>query len=147
MKQTEEYTSSLVKAIMQGFGASQRPRGLTLPAGRHARRVLQTEVEVMPTSNNSGALSPEDQQDLSTIRAAVSKLHTNLGHPSNQALARAIRLTGGSDLAISCALELKCSVCDRLQTPSNPAHLPGKIREAKHFGDLVAIGLFTLADS
>ena len=37
-------------------------------------------------------------------------------------------------------------MCDRLQTPNNPAHMPGGIREAKDFGDTVAIDLFSLAD-
>ena len=46
---------------------------------------------------------PEAAQDESTLRAAIAKLHTNLGHPSNEALARAIRLTGGSDAAIALA--------------------------------------------
>ena len=40
----------------------------------------------------------------------------------------------------------KCPVCQRLREPSNPAHLPGRIRRYKDFGECVAIDLFELAD-
>ena len=56
-------------------------------------------------------------EDEAAILAAVKQLHTNLGHPSNVALARAIRLTGGSDLAVKTALNFRCTVCYRLREP------------------------------
>ena len=88
---------------------------------------------------------PDCAEDEKGIRVAIAKLHANLGHPSNQALARAVRLTGGSDLAISTALA-QCSTCMRLNQPRNPAHMPGALKEARDFGEYVAIGLFSLAD-
>ena len=46
------------------------------------------------------------------------ELHVNLGHPSNDALARAIRLSGGSDDAIQAAFKVRCTVFERLTEPS-----------------------------
>ena len=59
------------------------------PRRRKVRQILASEA--LPVAKEP---KPEDLDDLPTIRAAVKKLHTNLGHPSNQSLARAIRLKG-----------------------------------------------------
>ena len=69
---------------------------------------------------------------------------TNLGHPSNHALARAIRVTGGSAAAVRAALQLRCDVCESQQHPG--PHLPARLRTDREFGDTVAIDLFVLAD-
>ena len=47
----------------------------------------------------------EEMSDEATLKTSIAKLHTNLGHPANEALARAIRLTGGSDTAVGLALK------------------------------------------
>ena len=91
------------------------------------------------------AAAPADADEI-TLKQAIAKLHTNLGHPSNTSLARAIRLTGGSDLAVSLALAHRCPVCYRLQQPGNAAHLPASLRKAREFGEVLSIDLFTLAD-
>ena len=88
----------------------------------------------------------EREEDVKAIKMAISKLHTNLGHPSSHALARAIRLTGGSDLAIASALAHKCPVCDRLKSPSNPLSVPGSLEGAREFNKVLAIDLFSLGD-
>ena len=49
-------------------------------------------------------------------------------------------------MTISTALSHYCATCARLQTPNNPAHLPGSLKHARDFGELVAIDLFSLAD-
>ena len=41
------------------------------------------------------------------LRKIVAQLHVNLGHPSNDALVRAIRLSGGSDEAIHAAFKVR----------------------------------------
>ena len=76
---------------------------------------------------------------------AIKTLHSNLGHPSSRTLARAIKLSGGSDEAVQAALSYRCPVCVRLKEPkpANPAKLS---KRWKHFGDMVAVALFTLAD-
>ena len=51
-------------------------------------------------------VTPVDQTQQgedANLRKIVAQFHVNLGHPSNDALARAIRLSGGSDDAIQAA--------------------------------------------
>ena len=60
-------------------------------------------------------MTPVDQTQQSedaNLRKIVAQLHVNLGHPSNEALARAIRLSGGSDDAILAALKVRCTVAN-----------------------------------
>ena len=76
--------------------------------------------------------------------ASLRQMHTNLGHPSNHALARAIRVTGGSAAAVRAALQLRCDVCES-QHPGS--HLPARLRTDREFGDTVAIDLFVLAEN
>ena len=66
-------------------------------------------------------MSPVDQTQQgedAKLCMIVSRLHVNLGHPSNDDLARAIRLSGGSDDAIQAAVKVRCTVCERLTEPS-----------------------------
>eukprot|EP00974_Lingulodinium_polyedra_P101636 9843243-Lingulodinium_polyedra.AAC.1 len=98
------------------------------------------------------AVAPEDVlaavPDLERLhlKRAVAKLHTNLGHPGNAALARAVRLSGGSDAAIAAATMHHCPTCLRLQEP--PPAMPASLRDKwREFNDCVAIDLFTLTDA
>ena len=53
-------------------------------------------------------MTPTDQaQEDANLRKIVAQLHVNLGHPSNDALAKAIRLSGGSDEAIQALLKFR----------------------------------------
>ncbi|CAE8719458.1 unnamed protein product [Polarella glacialis] len=87
---------------------------------------------------------PMPIEDEAIVGAAVKQLHTNLGHPENRSLARAIRLTGGSHLAIKTALDFQCPVCKRI---AEPKPTPSRsLRRWQNFGDCVAVDLFSLAD-
>jgi len=72
------------------------------------------------------------------------QLHVNTGHPANDSLARAIRVTGGSQRAVDMALNLYCEVCAAHQRPL--PHLPGRIKLDRDFSDSIGVDLFTLAD-
>ena len=71
-------------------------------------------------------------------------MHTNLGHPSNHALTRAIRVTCGSTAALSAAPQLRCNVCESQHHPG--PHWPARLRTDGEFGDTAAIDLFVLVD-
>ena len=79
-----------------------------------------------------------------TLRSAVMQIHVNTRHPSNDSLARAIRVTGGSQRAVEMALNLHCEVCAARRRP--PPRLPGRIRLDGDFNDSIGVDLFTLAD-
>ena len=92
-------------------------------------------------------MTPTDQaqEEDANLRKIVAQLHVNLGHASNDALARAIRLSGGSDDAIQAALKVRCTVCERLTEPSPvPA---ASLRRWSEFGQCVALDLFMFADT
>ena len=77
------------------------------------------------------------------MHSAVKHLHSELGHPANRSLARAIRLSGGSDEAVQLALHLKCEICDRRASPA--PIVKAKLNEIlEPFAD-IAIDLFELA--
>ena len=102
----------------------------------------------MPSSSIRDALEndvPDEPASGHQLLLAVKTLHSNLGHPGPRALARAIRLSGGSDEAVSATLSYKCPSCARLREPKpvNPARLNDRWCD---FGDLVCVDLFNLAD-
>ena len=100
-----------------------------------------TRVRVRPRDQPESDLTTEEERRLI---ASLRQMHTNLGHPSNHALARAIRVTGGSAAAVRAALQLRCDVCESQQHPG--PHLPARLRTDREFGDTAAIDLFVLAD-
>ena len=90
------------------------------------------------------AKGPDDEMSLGDLNNAVIKLHSELGHPHNRALARAIRLAGGSDRAVAAALRLACDVCARRREPQ-PV-LKAKLHTSSEPWTSVAVDLFELAD-
>ena len=96
-----------------------------------------TRVRVRPRDQPEPDLTTKEERRLI---ASLRQMHTNLGHPSNHALARAIRVTGGSAAAVRAALQLRCDVCESQQHPG--PQLPAD----REFGDTAAIDLFLLAD-
>ena len=77
------------------------------------------KMEVVPDK----VLSEEESRILD---ASLRQMHTNLGHPGNDSLARAIRVTGGSNEAVKRSLSLRCDICEQMRGP--PPHLPGRLR-------------------
>ena len=84
------------------------------------------------------------QGEDANLRKIVAQLHVTFGHPSNGALARAIRLSGGSDDAIQAALKVRCTICERLTEPS--LVLAASLRRWTEFGQCVVLDLFMFAD-
>ena len=114
--------------------------------------------EVMPTEDGNGnetVVEATDEKGPATSRrvrgpmravlAAIRKLHIQLGHPENRRLARAIRVSGGSETAVSAALAYKCETCEKLKQPppANPASIATVDLQAF---DRVGVDLFMLAD-
>ena len=100
-----------------------------------------TRVRVRPRDQPEPDLTTEEERRLV---ASLRQMHTNLGHPSNHTLARAIHVTGGSAAAVRAALQLRCDVCESQQHPG--PHLPARRRTDREIDDTAAIDLFVLAD-
>ncbi|CAK0887844.1 unnamed protein product, partial [Prorocentrum cordatum] len=79
-----------------------------------------------------------------TLRGAVAKMHADQGRPGNRALARAIRLAGGSKYEIAAALVHHCPACIKLAAP--PSTAASSLRDLwGECGDCLAIDAFELA--
>ena len=48
------------------------------------------------------------------IRNQVAKLHSTLGHPSNERMARMLKLQGAKSDVVQAARDLRCEVCSRI---------------------------------
>ena len=101
-KRSERYTPLIVKRLITGLLAPSTRRAIV----ERSRDVLENDVPDEPASGHQ-------------LLLAVKTLHSNLGHPGPRALARAIRLSGGSDEAVSAALSYKCPVCQASRTPAS----------------------------
>ena len=104
-------------------------------------------LEALPAHVGRQEAEQEPAESTLALRRAVEKLRTDFGHLGSRNLARAVRLSGGSDAATNAALHYRCPVCERVPAPANPAHLPGSILRAQDFNESVAIGMFELADT
>ena len=76
--------------------------------------------------------------------ASLRQMHTNLGHRSDHALARGIRVTGGCAAAVRAALQLRCDVCVSQQ--HRGPQLLARLRTDGKFGGEAAVDLFVLPD-
>ena len=149
LSSTELYTPEMTKNIVRYFVSGSVPQTLLVQIQQNHHEVLAGErhrAEVAPDGTVRHEVSgPQDDVESPELTRAVSRLHVDLAHPANDALARAIRLAGGTDAAIKTALKLRCAVCDRLR---EPATVPkASLRKWKEFGECVAIDLFSLGDS
>ena len=68
-----------------------------------------------------------------SVRNQVAKLHANLGHPSNDRLARMLKLQGARTEVVQAARDLRCEVCSRihppLSAPKSSAKAPERFNE------------------
>ena len=85
---------------------------------------LATRVRVRHRDQPEPDLTTEEER---SFFASLRHMPTNWGHPSNHALARGIRVTGGSAAAVRAALQLRCDVCESQQHPG--PHLPARLTE------------------
>ena len=79
------------------------------------------------------------------IRAALTRLHQNLGHPAVHDLVRHLRLAGAEGAVISAAKSLRCDVCHRCQRTAAPR--PASLPTMLDFNQVVAVDVFHAFDS
>ena len=73
------------------------------------------------------------QELLEQARRAITRIHTNLGHPQNSTLAKMISDAGGSEETIKCATRYPCSVCKRMSRPR--LRRPVSVPRTRQFND------------
>ena len=67
------------------------------------------------------------------VKNVLRRVHTNLGHPSQQALVRYLAQAGASSAALQGAKHLKCAVCERTKPPQQAR--PAKAIQSRRFND------------
>ena len=137
----QKVPETLVSEIVRPSPEAAELLSVSAPVAAAATRVRVDPSEDVVMTPTDQAQRDED----ANLRKIVAQLHVNLGHPSNDALARAIRLSGGPDDAIQAALKVRCTVCERLTEPSPvPA---ASLRRWTVFGQCAALDLFMFADN
>ena len=102
----QKVPETLVSEIVRPSPEAAELLSVSAPLAAAATRVrVDPSGDVMMTT-----IDQAQQGEDTNLRKIVSQLHVNLGHPSNDALARAIRLSGGSDGAIQAAFKVRCTV-------------------------------------
>ena len=79
------------------------------------------------------------------LKLAIKRVHENLGHASQPALLRALRIARASEVAIKAARLFRCPECPRLREPRHPR--PSKLPIANEFDIMIGIDIFNVKDS
>eukprot|EP00435_Cladocopium_sp_Y103_P022606 s1610_g5.t1 len=132
-KSEEASTDSPMEPLSKPDGTGAKPSEPSSPAPVDMNP--PTPTEGLPTSNAVPSVSPPEisrhQQGFRFLslpkweQQTILRIHKNLGHPSNDRLARALQLSGARPDMVQAAMELKCSVCALTSPPkhSRPATL------------------------
>ncbi|CAK0836533.1 unnamed protein product [Prorocentrum cordatum] len=76
------------------------------------------------------------------VRSHLRRLHQNLGHPSNDDLARNLRLNGADDALVRGAKHLRCATCNRTK-PAAGSHRVSRLSPVGGFNDELGVdGLY-----
>ena len=106
----QKVPETLVSEIVRPSPEAAEPLNVSAPLAAAA-----TRVRVGPSGDV--VMTPVDQTQQgedANLCKIVAQLYVNLRYPSNDALAKAIRLPAGSDEAIQAALKVRYTVCERL---------------------------------
>ncbi|CAK0825635.1 unnamed protein product, partial [Prorocentrum cordatum] len=76
------------------------------------------------------------------VRSHLRRLHQDLGHPSNDDLARNLRLNGADDALVRGAKHLRCATCNRTK-PAAGSHRVSRLSPVGGFNDELGVdGLY-----
>ena len=84
----------------------------------------------------------QSSSDSLQTRRQISRIHENMGHPSNRTLVRVLRLGGGKRRFILAAAKHSCGACEAQKRPAGPI-----VSRSPHFfvfNDVVGLDLFFL---
>jgi hypothetical protein len=105
-------------------GDEHPQRDTTSTASVPKTECVPSEINRQEQGSQFQALPKWEQSQLLTI-------HKNLGHPSNERLARALQSNGQRPEMVKAALELKCSICANSTGPKHQR--PGRLKPLLDF--------------
>eukprot|EP00435_Cladocopium_sp_Y103_P058196 s1061_g20.t1 len=127
-----QYTPAFVEAVLRTIPQYVRAIEASLVQVDEHEDLSDDVIECCAAHRE--ALQSDDDDN---IRRALSKLHKNLGHPSNENLVRILRHGQASDRAVELARTHSCDFCRANAKPHVP--LPSQTSRATQFNQLVGI--------
>ena len=79
------------------------------------------------------------------LKLAIKRVHENLGHASQAAMLRALRIAKASETAVKACRLFRCAECPRLLEPKHPR--PSKLPFVNEFNVVIGIDVLTEKDS
>ena len=111
-------------------GEVRSPRVTTTPDSERPEQLVHREVCRHDQGTYFHALPKWEQNQLIQI-------HKNLGHPSNERLAKALQANGQRPEMVKAALELKCGICAASSAPKHQR--PGRLKPLLDFNHRVYV--------
>ena len=101
-------------------------------------------LEIFPAELDTEGDVPPDSSHTTKDQEVAFRLHVNYGHPSNDTLARALRLGGARQSIVEAAKQVKCGTCDRVKPPKAPPKV--STQRATSFNEAVGLDIFFIHD-
>lgn len=114
------------------------------PDKEKAPSALQPEEELRAHQPGSRDITfdAEEGKIPKWVQNALRRLHTNLGHPSNESLVRHLAQAGASGVPLLGGKALRCTVCSRTKPPHQPR--PAKAVRSRRFNDRIFLDIVFL---
>ena len=112
----------------------------TTPVAETTEAVRTASTQPLETPESSQELNRNHQGDAFKSlppweQTQLIRIHKNLGHPTNEKLANALKLQGQRPEVIRAALELRCTVCSACAAPKHQR--PGSLKNLLDFNHRV----------
>ena len=125
-----QYSPDFVEAVLR-----------TVPQFARATEASLVQVDEIHDQLDVFAASREslqdDDEDVEAVTRALTKLHKNLGHPSNTDLVRILKHGQASETALKLARQFDCDFCKTQARPHIP--LPAQTSRVTQFNQVVGI--------
>ena len=111
-----------------------------------ADRTSDRTLTPMGISFDYTKLDPSDRQVLTPrIKTTLSRLHVNLGHPTNDDLTRCLAAGGSTRVASRAVKCLRCLTCEQMSRPRS--HRPSRIpTDGERFNERLFVDLSDVVD-
>ena len=134
------YTRSFARSVLRGaekYLKSGRRKEVFVVSETFAEESLCPAEDEM---KKEGQEAEPAEDELTQKRGQLMMIHKRLGHPTNQSLARMLRLAGAEKWLIEEAVTLKCPTCPDMKPPPKPMTQRSDMRPVV-FNELLGIDL------
>ncbi|CAK0856334.1 unnamed protein product [Prorocentrum cordatum] len=135
--------------VLQVFEKADITADLIKPKlDRTAKLKIRLWYKPEPVADDIGAkaiqFGPGSSECSSKDLAALRQLHQNLGHPSNEDLARSLRFSGCRSEVVKAAKSLRCATC--MSNVRKRIARPARLSHAADCNEQIGLDCFTIKD-